>query len=150
MSSRLSHLLRALGRGGLVLALFWLTSFALVQFGQRVSGSWATSYVGLVLGCALGVYFALRLRVRPVAYLLAGQLAFGVAELVIHAVYGIRAAQGAPTHFAVMAAGTLGVLLGWYLSRRPFPQSPRSASTLSPLPLQTSTADPQALEGHAA
>ena len=150
MNSRLSHLLPAVGRGVLVLALFWLTSFALVQFGQRVFGGWAASQLGIVLACVLGVYFAVRMRVRPVAYLLAGQLAFGVAELALHSVYGIRAVQGAPTHLAVMVAGTLGVLLGWYLSKRPLPQSPQRASTPSALPLETSKAHPQPIESHAA
>ena len=150
MNSRLSHILQSVWRGTLVLALFWLTSFVLVQVGQRVFGGWAASEVGSVLACVLGVFVALRMRVRPVAYLLAGQLAFGVAELALHAVYGIRVVQGAPTHLAVMVAGTLGVLLGWYLSRRPLPQSPQRASSPSPLPLQTSTAHSQPLESHAA
>lgn len=150
MNSRPSHLLQAVGRGVLVLALSWLTAFALVQFGQRVFGGWAASQVGLVLACALGVYFAFRMRVRPVAYLLAGQLAFGVAELALHSVYGIRSVQGAPTHLAVMLAGTLGVLLGWYLSRRPLHQSPQTAATPAPSPLQAPLANPQPFESHAA
>ena len=150
MNSRHSQLFQALGRGVLVLALSWLTAFALVQVGQRVFGGWAASQVGLVLACALGVFFALRMRVRLVAYLLAGQVAFGVAELALHSVYGIRSVQGAPTHLAVMLAGSLGVLLGWYLSRRPLHQAPQTVTTPAPVPLQTPPSNPQPLESRAA
>jgi hypothetical protein len=118
MSSHRFEVLNAVLRGALVLAIFWVTAFILVQFGQRVAGGWAVSEVGEVLACALGVFLALRLRVKPVAYVLAGQLAFTVSELALHSIYGIRSVQGGPTHFAVMLAGTLGVALGWFLRTR--------------------------------
>jgi hypothetical protein len=44
--------------------------------------------------------------------------AFSASELAIHLYYGIRAAQGAATHFAVMGAGILGVVLGALLMMR--------------------------------
>ena len=71
-----------------------------------------------MLACALGVFLAFRLRVKFIAYVLAGQLAFSLSELVLHSIYGIRAVQGGPVHFAVMAAGTIGVALGWFLRSR--------------------------------
>jgi len=42
--------------------------------------------------------------------------AFSASEVAIHLYYGIRAAQGVPTHFAVMGAGVLGVMLGSLLA----------------------------------
>ena len=109
--------MNAVLRGLLVLATFWLIGFALVQLSQRFGGGWAVSQSGQALACGLGVIIALRLRVRFIAYVLAGLLAFVAAELVLHSVYGIRSVQGGATHFAVMLAGTLGVGLGWLLSR---------------------------------
>jgi len=58
------------------------------------------------------------MRVPVVAYFLAAMAAFSASELAIHLTYGVRAAQGAPTHFAVMGAGVLGVALGALLMRR--------------------------------
>src|SRR3954453_7625745 len=118
MNSHRFEVLTAVLRGALVLVVFWVTAFILVQFGERVTGGWAVSEVGEVLACALGVFLALRLRVKPVAYVLAGQLAFTVSELALHSIYGIRSVQSGPTHFAVMLAGTLGVALGWFLRTR--------------------------------
>jgi hypothetical protein len=115
MNSRHFEQIKTVFRGALVLALFWLTGFALVQFGQRVFGGWAVSQVGEVLACLLGVFLAFRMRVKFIAYVLAGQLAFSLSELALHSIYGNRSVQGGPTHFAVMLAGTLGVVLGWFL-----------------------------------
>ena len=100
-------------------ALFWGVGFAMMQVAQRVHAGWMVTAVVQVVACAIGVAIAVRLRAHWCLYLAAGQLAFALAELVIHSVYGIRAAQGAPTHFAVMLAGTAGVLLGLLLARRP-------------------------------
>src|SRR5713101_8324614 len=118
MNSHNSELIKTVFKGALVIAVFWLTGFALVQFGQRVFGGWAASQVGEVLACALGVFLAFRLRVKFIAYVLAGQLAFTLSELALHSIYGNRSVQGGPTHFAVMLAGTLGVVLGWFLRSR--------------------------------
>ena len=52
------------------------------------------------------------MRAPVVAYGLAAMAAFSASELAIHLSYGVRAVQGAPTHFAVMGSGILGVALG--------------------------------------
>jgi len=118
MNARHSELIKTVFKGALVVALFWFTAFALVQFGQRVFGGWAASQVGEVLACSLGVLLAFRMRAKFVAYVLAGQLAFSLSELALHSIYGSLSVQGRPTHFAVMLAGTLGVALGWFLRSR--------------------------------
>jgi hypothetical protein len=91
---------------------FWLASFALVQFGGRAVGGWPASEVGQLVGCVIGLAIALFLRAVPVAYLAAAFVAFSASELAIHLYYGVRITQGAPTHFAVIGAGILGVALG--------------------------------------
>ncbi len=96
----------------------WIVGFAFVQVGQRALGGWPAAEIGQLLGCVLGVVIALRMRAPVVAYLVAAMAAFSASELAIHLTYGIRAAQGAPTHFAVMGAGVLGVALGALLMRR--------------------------------
>jgi hypothetical protein len=118
MSSRSYEVVSALFRGLVVIVVFWGTAFILVQFGQRAAGGWAFSQAGEVVAGALGVFLALRLNVKPVAYVLAGQIAFSASELALHSVFGNRSVQGGPTHFAVMLAGTLGVALGWFLRSR--------------------------------
>jgi hypothetical protein len=98
--------------------MYWIIGFAFVQSGQRVLGGWPASEVGQLLSCVLGVGIALRLRAPVIAYFLAAMAAFSASELAIHFVYGIRAVQGAPTHFAVMGSGILGVTLGALLMMR--------------------------------
>ena len=139
MNSHNSELIKTVFKGALVIAVFWLTGFALVQFGQRVFGGWAASQVGEVLACALGVFLAFRLRVKFIAYVLAGQLAFTLSELALHSIYGNRSVQGGPTHFAVMLAGTLGVVLGWFLRSR--------GQTPELLPQAAGSAPSQAMAG---
>lgn len=110
--------MRGIALNVIALALYWITLFTLIQTAQGLSLGWPAMAVGEVIGAAIGVWIALRLRAFVAAFVLAGQVAFALAEGAIHAVYGIRAAQGAPTHFAVMLAGTLGVLFGMLLMRR--------------------------------
>src|SRR5580704_6018253 len=93
-----------LSRHLLALAIFWIVGFAFVQVGQRVLGGWPAAEIGQLLACVPGVVVALRMRAPVVAYFLAAMAAFSASELAIHLTYGIRAAQGAPTHFAVMGA----------------------------------------------
>jgi hypothetical protein len=107
-----------LGRHVLAFVIFWIIGLAFVQVGLRVLGGWPAAEIGQLLACILGVAIALRIRAPIVAYLLAAMAAFSASELAIHSVYGIRAAQGAPTHFAVMGAAVLGVALGALLTRR--------------------------------
>jgi hypothetical protein len=107
-----------LNRHLLALAIVWTVGFAFVQVGQRALGGWLAAEIGQLLACVLGVGIALRMRAPVVAYLLAAMAAFSASELAIHLTYGNRAAQGAPTHFAVMGAGVLGVALGALLMRR--------------------------------
>jgi hypothetical protein len=107
-----------LGRNLLALALFWILAFTFVQTGQRMLGGWPASEVGKLLACVVGTAIALRTKATVAGFLLAGMTAVTVSELLVHSFYGIRAAQGAPTHLAVLGAGMLGVALGTWLMRR--------------------------------
>jgi hypothetical protein len=106
------------GRNLLAAAISWLLMFFFVQLGQRGIGGWFAPSLGQAIGCVAGVGVALALRARLVALLAAGFAAFSLSELVAHGYYGIRAVQGAPTLFAVMGAGVLGVTLGMLLASR--------------------------------
>lgn len=108
----------ALGRNALAGVICWILGYGVVRLAQRVLGGWQVTDLGLLLVCAVGVFIALRLRARVMAYFLAAMSAVFVSEFAIHVYYGIRAAQGAPTHFAVMGAGILGVILGGLLAAR--------------------------------
>jgi hypothetical protein len=94
------------------LVVFWLLAFAGVQISERWLGGWPATDVGLLLAEGIAAVIAFRLQASIAAYVVLGFAAFTTAELVVHLIYGIRAAQGAPTHFAVMGAGVLGVALG--------------------------------------
>jgi len=100
------------------LALVWIVGFVLVQVGERALGGWPASEAGQLLSFVVGVAIALRLRTPVVAYVAAAMAAYSASELAIHSIYGLRAAQGAPTHFAVIGAGVIGVALGALLARR--------------------------------
>ena len=111
--------------------VFWLIGFALIQFAERLLNGWPASGLMEVAAHAVGVAIALRFRARITTLLLAGSLALTCSELALHSVYGIRAVQGAPTHFAVMAAGILGVGLGVFLA--PYVRRSPSESTAAGL-----------------
>jgi len=98
----------SIARQALVLAISWLVALALVRFGERALGGWPAAEIGQTAACVLGVGIALILRARFAAFLLAAMTAFSVAELATHFYYGLRAAQGAPTHFAGLGAAMLG------------------------------------------
>ena len=123
-----------LGRNLLAFVIFWILSFAFVQFGERVLGGWPASEAGQLLGCVAGVAIALRTRARVTMYFLAAMAAYSASELAIHSVYGIRAAQGAATHFAVIGAGVLGVALGALLMRRDRRRPASHLATVTPEP----------------
>ncbi|HYI09474.1 MAG TPA: hypothetical protein VEK57_10425 [Thermoanaerobaculia bacterium] len=107
-------------------AAFWIVSFLLIQIAERLLGGWPVTSFAQIAGCAIGVILAIRLEARIMAYFLAGMGAYSISELLIHSVYGIRSAQGAPTHFAVMGAAVLGIMFGAFLAgyfrRTPTPE----------------------------
>jgi hypothetical protein len=67
-------------KGAFVLAIYWIAGFILIQLSQRIDGGWPMSQTGEVLAGALGVFLAIRLNVKPVAYVLGGLLAFSASE----------------------------------------------------------------------
>jgi hypothetical protein len=72
----------------------------------------------------------MRLRAPIAALFLAGQVVFSSAELILHAIYGIRAVQGGPTHLAVMASATFGVFHGRAARAAPLAQERRNARSI--------------------
>lgn len=96
----------------LALTAWWSIASTLVPVARRASSEWPSIPVSLLLACTIGIPIALWLSARVTAYFLAGQVAFFAVELAMHSYFGIASVQGGPTHFAVMGAGTLGVILG--------------------------------------
>ena len=95
----------------LVLGVFWLAGFATFRIlGNTMAGTWV-----VVTVTAIAWVVAATQRLRLAAFLVGIFLAFNLAEAVIHAIFGIRAAQGAGTHFAVLIAATLAIVIGTVL-----------------------------------
>jgi len=73
-----------------------------------------------LVAAAIAVVIALKLHARYAAYLLGAIIAVMAAETGVALYYGHSALQGAATHFAVLAAGVIGVALGgWLVARYP-------------------------------
>lgn len=106
----------SLGRNIVALVVFWLTALTLIRIGERLLGGWPASTLNELVALLLGVVLALRLRAKVTAYFLTAMTAYSASENAIHLYFGIRAAQGAATHFAVMGAGLIGVILGALLA----------------------------------
>ncbi|HET8772677.1 MAG TPA: hypothetical protein VFP80_02755, partial [Thermoanaerobaculia bacterium] len=69
------------------------------------------------LATVAALFLAVSLRVRLVSFFLAAVLSTFLAELLIHSIWSADVLRGAPTHFAVMGAGVLGVVLGLVVNR---------------------------------
>ena len=108
----MNRYVHATGRTLASLAAFYALSFVGVQIGERWLGGWPAAEIGLLLAASVAAVIAIRFRAAIAAYVVLGFAAYAASQLVVHLIYGIRAAQGAPTHFAVMGAGLLGVALG--------------------------------------
>jgi hypothetical protein len=92
-------------------AIFWLMLFA----ANRLFNVPVTRVTDPAL-TAVGVYIALRLRAKAMAFFLAAMLAFTLAEAIAHSI-GFQAIRGAQIHFTVMGAGLFGVIFGALLVR---------------------------------
>ncbi len=116
--------------------LFWVSMFLLMPIAQPFG--WQAVDGTMLVGCILGLGLARRLHARLVELGLMGQVAFLAAELAMHLLYGIRAVQGGPTHFAVMIAGTLGATIAWAVRREPHrPADPFGHATTVPSGIAT-------------
>jgi hypothetical protein len=100
------------------MAILWLLSFALDFLTRRLTDHWAGSATALVVAAVVSAAIAFKLRARPATYLLAGWVATTTLELTVHLVFGIRAAQGGATHYAIGGAAMFGVIVGAFLASR--------------------------------
>jgi hypothetical protein len=115
-SIRSSAFAGSLGRNVVALVVFWLTGLTFIRIGERLLGGWPASTLGELGALLLGVVLALRLGAKVTAYFLTALTAYSASENAIRLYFGIRAAQGAATHLAVMGAGLIGVILGALLA----------------------------------
>jgi len=79
--------------------------------------SWATRQMAILAGAAVGWMASIAVRAEPMAYFLAGQVAFGATELVFHLTFGIGTVQGFAAHWSVMTSGTLAACFAGALLR---------------------------------
>ena len=100
--------------------LVWLMSFAVVQALQFAAVGWAAIDIAVLIATTIALGIALRLRARVAAALLTAFVAMEAADLAIHLMFGIRSAQGAGSHFAVLSAAIAGVALSLVLLRSSF------------------------------
>jgi hypothetical protein len=107
------------------IAAAWLLMLIVVQVTQRLGARWFVVDACVVLATLVALGLAWRFRAHGAVLLIGAAGVFEVAEFVIHAVYGIRGAQGAPVHFAVMGAAFLGVAVGALLLKRVIVATPR-------------------------
>jgi len=104
--------MRIAARNIAVLVLSYVVMFLTTQAVVALDGGWKViDSVGLAAEVA-GLVAAIALRARFAAYLLGAFSAFSAAELTLHAIFGIRAVQSGPTHFAVLLAALLGIAMG--------------------------------------
>ncbi|MBK7594759.1 MAG: hypothetical protein IPP98_04190 [Gemmatimonadetes bacterium] len=117
---------------------FWVALTILTRLGHLVPPDWTVSAVRNILAAGIGVWFAFRFRARVAQIALGGLSVALISLLVIHLIFGIEAAQGGPTYFAVLMAGLLGVAvaaLSRTLTRRGHDSNPangESARVLMP------------------
>lgn len=90
-------------------AAFWAVLGLVTTATRGADLGWQLDAALRLLVGVGGVALARHLRARPVGFVLAITTVAQLAEYAIHLVYGIRAAQGADTHFAVLLAAAIGV-----------------------------------------
>lgn len=112
MTQRSGSMRKAFAGAG-ILIVFWLLLFVSGRVFEALPGR----EIIQALATATAVVLAIYLRVRLVALFLAAMLAFNLAELLVHSIWTAPVVRGAPTHFAVMGAGLLGVILGLVVNR---------------------------------
>lgn len=96
---------------------FWALLSVLDVAASGLSDTWQVSQGLTLTATIVSVFVALRLRARPLTYVLGTAAVAQVAEYVMHLAYGISAVQGAPTHFAILLASAMGVGATWLGSR---------------------------------
>ena len=100
---------------------FWVALTLLTRVDRLFPADWTVRAVFDILALGIGVWFAFRFRARLAQVVLGGFSVALISLFVIRLAFGIDAAQGGPTHFAVLLAGLLGVsvtALSVHLTRR--------------------------------
>jgi hypothetical protein len=118
---------KEIGRNVLVLAAAYAALFLTIRMAEKLSPGWMLEDVASVGVLLAALAAAVVLRTRPAAYVTAAFAAFEVSELVFHSLYGIRSVQSGPVHFAVLAAGAMGIALGAFIRSDPKMALRRSA-----------------------
>ena len=106
-----------------ILAGYWCVAFALIRVAS-LARNVVSPQIGEILAGAIAMSVAYALRVRFAVYLLGVFFAFSTAEFAMDMIFGRRAVPGGGAHWALLAAATIGVLLGSNFAMRL--QAPRA------------------------
>lgn len=93
-----------------VFAAFMMVLRLASRFVSLVGGEWQLRAGLGVLINIVAVMVARRYRARPLTYVLAVTAVMQSVEYVMHLLFGIRAVQGGPTHWAVLASAAVALL----------------------------------------
>lgn len=96
----------------LIVALSWVVARVLTLAMTPLSNSWLVPTLTVLAASILGSWLALRYRAVVAAVLMISTVAYSLASLFVHGVFGIQAAQGGPTNMAILAAAFAGTVLG--------------------------------------
>ena len=90
-----------------------LLAVALLFIGGKLHlGGWVAISIASSIALLIPMIVALRMKTAIAFGVLAILLASVVVEFAAHLAWGIQCVQGGATHFAIIAAATLGVLFG--------------------------------------
>ncbi|HET8798930.1 MAG TPA: hypothetical protein VFO89_14650 [Thermoanaerobaculia bacterium] len=112
------RVLKVIGSNLAVVLFFLLVLLVGNVLSGRITTHWVAYSISAVIASVLALAAAVRVNARWAAPLMAVNVGYSVTGLIIYSVFGHQAAQGAPTHIAVMLAAAIGVVLGWYLLSR--------------------------------
>jgi len=98
-------------RSLMALVTVWLIGFGVVQVTERMPHTATLVDAELLVLAVVAIFAAVRFRAVIAAWVFGAFAAYCASELAIHAVFGPRAAQGGPAHWATLIAAAAGVAI---------------------------------------
>lgn len=100
------------------IALAYVLLILLIRIAIAMRAEWLLLNGAEFLAAIAGLVVAWRFGARAAIIVLAAGAAYAAALFAVHAGLGVRAAQGAPTHIAVLVAASIGVMAGASIMHR--------------------------------
>lgn len=99
------------------IAAYLVFIFIFMRVMRLVPGEWMKFAAAEVLSALAGLLLAVRLRARVASWVIATFFGYSLAMMIVHAKFGIQAAQGGPVHAVVLLAAAIGVVTTAFTSR---------------------------------